>query len=112
MCTECGETPAAPNGRSRVTMWEMGLRWLYAKLGPRYPRVMLAVQYQFALLVGIVGVGLLRLYQDMSNEQLLRIMAVTVVLVMIDNLFSLKATFCLIRPADPWLRGHRTADTA
>src|SRR3954454_3600840 len=90
----------------------MGLRWLYRKLGPRYPRVMLGVQYQFALLVGIAGVGLLRLYQDMSTEQLLRIMAVTFLLVLIDNLFSLKATFCLIRPADPWLRGHRTPDTA
>src|SRR4051794_29821416 len=90
----------------------MGLRWLYQKLGPRYPRVMLAVQYQFAILVGIAGVGLLRLYQDMSTAQLLRIMAVTVLLVVIDNGFSLKTTFCLLRPADPWLRGHRTPDTA
>ena len=90
----------------------MGLRWLYQKLGPRYPRVMLAIQYQFALIVGAAGVGLLRLYQDMSTAQLVRIMAVTTLLVLIDNVFSLKTTFCLIRPADPWLRGHRTPDTA
>src|SRR4051794_21578999 len=90
----------------------MGLRWLYRKLGPRYPRVMLGVQYQFALIVGIAGVGLLRLYQDMTTAQLVRIMAVTMLLVLVDNVFSLKTTFCLIRPADPWLRGHRTPDTA
>ena len=93
-------------------MLVMGLRWLYQKLGPRYPRAMLAVQYQFALIVGAAGVGLLRLYQDMSTAQLLRILAVTMGLVLIDNVFSLKTTFCLIRPADPWLRGHRTPDTA
>jgi class 3 adenylate cyclase len=73
---------------------------------------MLAVQYQFAHFVAAGGVGLLALYQDMSGRQFLRILLVAQALVLLDNVFSLKATFCLIRPADAWLRGHRTPDTA
>jgi adenylate cyclase len=88
------------------------LRWLYRKLGRKYPRVMLTVQYQFAHFVGLAGVGLLRIYQDMSTAELLRILAVTEALVLIDNLFSLRATFDLLRPAEPWLHGTRTADSA
>src|SRR3954447_17567455 len=88
------------------------LRWLYRKFGPKYPRVMLAVQYQFAHLVAAGGVGLLGLYQDLSTWEFVRILLVAEALVLIDNFFSLRATFCLIRPADPWLRGHRTPDTA
>jgi class 3 adenylate cyclase len=88
------------------------LRWLYRKLGPRYPRVMLGVQYQFAHFVAAGGVGLLALYQDMPGSQFLRILLVAQALVLIDNVFSLRTTFCLLEPADPWLRGHRTPDTA
>lgn len=88
------------------------LRWLYRKLGAKYPRVMLAVQYQFAHLVAAGGVGLLVLYQDMSGWEFGRIMLVAQGLVLLDNVFSLKATYCLLRPADPWLRGHRTPDSA
>ncbi|MCW2966688.1 MAG: adenylate/guanylate cyclase with integral rane sensor [Solirubrobacteraceae bacterium] len=88
------------------------LRWLYRKLGPRYPRLMLVLQYQFAHLVALGGVGLLRLYQRMPNGEFLRILAVSEALVLVDNAFSLRATFCLIQPADPWLRGRRTPETA
>jgi class 3 adenylate cyclase len=87
-------------------------RWLYRRLGPRYPRVMLAVQYQFAHVVALAGIGLLALYQRMPTAQFLRILAVSEALVLLDNAFSLRATFCLIRPADPWLRGGRSPDAA
>lgn len=95
-----------------VTMERSPLRWLYRRLGPRYPRVMLALQYQFAHLVALGGVGLLRLYQDMSAWQLVRILLVSEALVLLDNALSLRATFCLLRPADPWLRGRRTPQSA
>jgi len=88
------------------------LRWLYGRLGPRYPRVLLAVQYQLAHLVALAGVGLLALYQDLSTAEFLRILLVSEALVVLDNFLSLRATFCLVRPADAWLRGHRTPDTA
>jgi len=87
------------------------LRFLYRRLGRRYPRVMLALQYQFAHLVGAGGVGLLALYQDMSGAQFLRILAVSQGLVLLDNAFSLRTTFRLLRPADPWLAGQRTPET-
>jgi len=88
------------------------LRWLYRKLGAKYPRVMLAAQYQFAHFVGAGGVGLLALYQDLSGWQFLRIFLVSQGLVLLDNLFSIRATFRLLRPADRWLRGDRTPETA
>ena len=88
------------------------LGWLYRKLGRRYPRVMLTLQYQFAHFVAAAGVGLLALYQDLSGWEFAKIMLVSQGLVLLDNLLSLRATFRLLRPADPWLRGHRTADTA
>jgi adenylate cyclase len=90
---------------------EGALRFLYRKLGPHYPRLLLAVQYQFALLVALGGVGLLRLYQDMTAGQFLRIMAVAAALVLIDNVISIKATFRLLRPAERWLRGARGPDS-
>lgn len=91
---------------------ERTLRFLYRKLGRHYPRLALAVQYQLALIVGLAGIGLLRLYQDMSTAQFLRILAVAIALVLVDNLISIKATFGLLRPADRWLRGDRTPQTA
>ena len=87
------------------------LQWLYRRLGRRYPRVMLAVQYQFAHFVGAAGIGLLALYQDLSGGEFLRIMLVSQGLVLLDNLISLRATFRLLRPADAWLRGRRTPET-
>ena len=59
-----------------------------------------ALQYQFAHLVAAGGVGLLALYQDMSGMQFRRILLVSQGLVLIDNVFSLRATFRLLRPAD------------
>src|SRR4051794_37685846 len=86
--------------------------FMYRKLGRKYPRVALGVQYQLAHLVALLGVLLLWLYQDMSTGQFLRILAVSEALVLLDNVFSLKATFHLLRPSDPWLRGTRSPDTA
>lgn len=85
---------------------------LYRRFGARYPRVALAVQFQFAHVVTLGGVGLLLLYQPVSSGQLLAIIAVSQALVMIENVLALRLTFSLIAPADPWLAGHRDAGTA
>jgi adenylate cyclase len=95
-----------------VRMERSPLRWLYRKLGAKYPRVMLVLQYQFAHVVAAGGVGLLAIYQDLSGWEFGRIMLVAQGLVLLDNIFSLRATFRLLRPADPWLRGQRTPETA
>ena len=86
------------------------LRYLYGRLGPRYPRVLLAAQYQLAHLVALGGIALLALYQHLTSGEFLRILAVAEVLVLLDNVLSLKATFALVRPADDWLHGDRAPE--
>jgi class 3 adenylate cyclase len=88
------------------------LSYLYAKLGPRYPRLALTVQFQFAHVVTLAGVGLLLLYQRMSTGQLLAIVAVSQVLVMIENALSVRLARALIAPAEPWLAGRRDESAA
>src|SRR3954451_5618876 len=88
------------------------LRYAYDKLGPRYPRLAVWVQFQFAHLVVLGGVGLLTLYVHISEGAFWRILIVSQVLVLIENLVSLKIANKLIRPADPWLNGDRDPHTA
>src|SRR5438067_1432601 len=72
----------------------------------------MALQFQLAHLVVLGGVGLLRLYQSMSLGALVTIIVGTQVLLAIENAFGLRTAFRLVRPADPWLRGERTPETA
>jgi adenylate cyclase len=88
------------------------LRYAYRKLGPRYPRVAMAAQFQLAHLVVFAGVLLLGLYVDLSSGQFWRIVIVSQALVVIDTVLSFRVVSRLTRPADPWLRGERTPETA
>src|SRR4051812_38635342 len=88
------------------------LRYAYEKLGPRYARWAIAVQFQFAHLVVLGGVGLLTLYVNIDRGAFWRILIVSQVLVLVENLVSLKIANKLVRPADPWLKGERTPETA
>src|SRR3954454_21062148 len=88
------------------------LRYAYDKLGPRYPRLAGWVQFQVARLVVLGGVGLLTLYVHISEGAFWRIMLVSQLLVLVENLVSLKIANKLIRPADPWLNGDRDSHTA
>jgi adenylate cyclase len=88
------------------------LRYAYEKLGPRYPRWAVWVQFQFSYLVVLGGVGLLTLYVNLDSGAFWRILIVAEVFVLIENLVSLKIVHKLLRPADPWLLGNRTPETA
>src|SRR3954447_10843402 len=88
------------------------LRYAYDKLGPRYTRWAIAVQFQFAHLVVLGGVGLLTLYVNIDRAAFWRILIVSQVLVLIENLVSLKIVNRLVRPAARWLNGERTPDPA
>jgi len=88
------------------------LRYAYEKLGPRYARLAVWVQFQFAHLVVLGGVGLLTLYVDVDRDAFWWILLVSQVLVLVENVVSFKITNALIRPAYPWLNGDRTPDTA
>jgi class 3 adenylate cyclase len=80
----------------------------YARLGPRYVRLALALEYAVSFVVVAGGVLLLDLYVDISTATLLRILLVAEVLVAFEVAAALWVSFRLIRPADPWLHGERT----
>lgn len=89
------------------------LRWLARKLGRRYLRTVVAVQFQFAHLVVAGGVLLLALYvPDLETATFWRIFLVCQVLVVVENLMAISVAWRMLRPADPWLRGDRTPETA
>jgi adenylate cyclase len=88
------------------------LCFAYRKLGRRYPRTVLAVQFQFGHVVVLFGLGMLRLYQEMSWEEFLWLLLVSQAMILIENLASLRICFRMLRGADPWLRGDRDVRTA
>jgi class 3 adenylate cyclase len=84
----------------------------YARLGPRYPRLVLAVTFPVSFLVVAGGVLLLNLYADLSLGTFLRVLGVSEALVAIEIAAVLALTYRFMRPADPWLHGERTPRTA
>jgi class 3 adenylate cyclase len=88
------------------------LRYLLNRLGARYPRVVLAALFQLSYLVVLGGVWLLDLYVRLEPGQFWRILAVTEAAVAVEIAAALWVAFRHVRPADPWLRGERTQETA
>lgn len=84
----------------------------YRRLGARYPRAALALAYPVSVFVVAGGILLLNLYVDVSLDTFWRLLAVSEVLVIIEIAAALWLAYRLIRPADPWLRGERTPETA
>jgi class 3 adenylate cyclase len=88
------------------------LSWAFRRFGPRYPRLVIALQFQVAHLVVAGGVWLLDLYVDLSSSQFWRIFAVAQAAVLLENTLALLVVFRLLRPADRWLRGDRSEEAA
>lgn len=93
-------------------MLERGLRLAYERLGPRYPPAALVVLFAIAYAIGLFGVGLLRLYQDMSDGELAIIAVVVIGLVLLENVLGLRVALRLIAPARAWLDGDRSPEAA
>jgi adenylate cyclase len=87
-------------------------RHLLTRLGARYPRAMLTAVFPLSFLVVLGGVWLLDLYVRLSAGQFWRILAVTEAAVAVEIAAALWVAFRLVRPADPWLHGDRTPETA
>jgi adenylate cyclase len=87
------------------------LRYLLDRLGPRYPRFILAAIFPLSFLVVLGGVWLLDLYVRLEADRFWRILAVTEAAVAVEILAALAVAFRLVRPADPWLHGRRTPET-
>jgi class 3 adenylate cyclase len=88
------------------------LQHAYAKLGARYPRVVLGLSYPVSFLVVAGGVLLLNLYVEVPLDTFWRLLAVSEALVALEITAVLALAYRLVRPADPWLRGERTPESA
>jgi class 3 adenylate cyclase len=88
------------------------LMWAFRRFGPRYPRLIIALQFQVAHLVVAGGVLLLDLYVHLSSAQFWRILVVSELAVLVENALAIAVVWRLLAPADPWLRGERNPHTA
>jgi class 3 adenylate cyclase len=84
----------------------------YARLGQRYPRAALAAIFPLAFLVVAGAILLLTLYVDVGLAQFWQILGVSEALVAVEVLGALAVASRLVAPADPWLAGERTPQTA
>jgi len=88
------------------------LRRLYARYGPRYPRIATVVQFQLSHLVALGGILLLTLYVPMPTHVLVNAILFTQLVQFAENAWSTHVAFRLLAPADPWLLGDRTPQSA
>ena len=86
---------------------DRALRYLYRRLGRRYPLTVVVLQFQLAHLVVLGGLVLLRLYQPMSNRSFVVLLVVAELLVALDNVSSTLLARRLLAPVDAWLNGAR-----
>ena len=88
------------------------LQRAYLRLGARYPRIALAAVFQLSYLVVLGGVLLLDVYVELSTPAFWRILAVCEAATALEIAAALWVSFRLVRPADAWLNGERTPQTA
>jgi adenylate cyclase len=87
-------------------------RRLYERLGPRYLRLALAAQFQLTHLVVLGGLWVLTLFVHVGSQDLWRIIVVSQALVVVENVYALKVSHRLLRPADAWLGGDHSPEAA
>jgi class 3 adenylate cyclase len=86
-------------------------RALYARLGRRYPRVILWIQLRAAHVVAAGGVGLLTVYQPLGGD-FWAIMIAGQVSLLVENAIAFHVVSRQLAPADAWLRGDRSEEAA
>ncbi|MEA2347858.1 MAG: adenylate cyclase [Thermoleophilaceae bacterium] len=82
-------------------------RWLYAKLGRRYPTFVITLEFAVAHAVVAGSILLLTLYVPMSLDEFLWILLVAELVVGIENLFATRLVAKLLHPVTAWLNGSR-----
>jgi len=88
------------------------LTWAFRRFGPRYPRLVIALQFQVAHLVVAGGVWLLDLYVELTRAQFWRIFAVAEAAVLVENALAIAVVWRMLAPADAWLAGDHSPRTA
>jgi class 3 adenylate cyclase len=89
---------------------DRALRYAYRRFGRRYPLTAVVLQFQLAHVVALGGLGLLRLYQPMSERTFVLLLIVAELLVALDNVSSALLARKLLAPVDAWLAGARDRD--
>ena len=79
----------------------------YARLGPRYPSVVITIVPQLAIFNVLLGVVAVALDAHMSPGEFARILAVAVVGMFLYNLVWMRVARGLLEPLQPWLAGRR-----
>ena len=93
-------------------MIDRALGLAFRKLGRHYPRVVLFVLFQAAHLVVLGGICLLELYlPDLTKGEFLRLGGAALVLVMVENVVSMRMIRCLLATPVAWLKGQRDPET-
>jgi class 3 adenylate cyclase len=87
-------------------------RWLYKRIGRRYVRLVLVVQLLVSYMTVALGVAGILLYVDMSATDWLWLWLAADVLLTIENVVAYRIATKMLRPADPWLRGDRSPESA
>src|SRR4051812_13583015 len=100
--------PVRQDRRVQRTM----LNWAFDRFGPRYPRLIIALQFSVAHLVVAGGVFLLDLYVHLDSQEFWRIFAVAELAVLVENALATAVVWRLLAPADPWLAGDRSPQAA
>jgi class 3 adenylate cyclase len=88
------------------------LNWAFHRFGARYPRLVIALLFQVAIVIVAGGVWLLDLYVAMEPGQFWRILAVAEAAVLVENTLAIGVVWRLLAPADAWLAGDRSPRTA
>jgi adenylate cyclase len=88
------------------------LRRAYARYGPRYPRIAAMAQFSLSHLVAFGGLLLLTLYVPMPEGVFIDALIFSQLIQVAENAWSTRVSSRLLAPADPWLGGERTPETA
>jgi adenylate cyclase len=86
------------------------LTWLYRKLGRRYPGTFIALELQSAFVVAAGSVALFSFYYQVSKEDFLTILALTLALTAVGVAFVLTRVLKRVRPLKGWIGGARSPE--
>lgn len=83
------------------------LTWFYRRLGNRYPAAFMAVELQTAWFITLGLLGLISLYYNVSDHQLLVVLAIALGLTGATVLVALIRSFGYLRPLSEWIASDR-----
>jgi adenylate cyclase len=84
------------------------LTWLYRKLGRHYPGVFITLELQSAFIVATAAVALFSFYYEVSKEDFLKVLAITLGLTAVAIAVVLARVYKWLRPLKEWIGGARS----